>query len=168
MNDDNETLSGTNLSESIVDKGDRFYWLQLPKNFFEDYKIKILLSSKHGSEHVMFYLKLLLESINRGGALRFSPERPYTIPQLAAVLDVKKDVAASALRELIKLELVTMKSDKTIYIPGVEEMTRTITKKGLKKREERLKKDESDKRATQVRQTSDISATNERQCRTRE
>lgn len=134
MNDDNETLSGTNLSESIVDKGDRFYWLQLPKNFFEDYKIKILLSSKHGSEYVMFYLKLLLESINRGGALRFSPERPYTIPQLAAVLDVKKDIAASAMKELIKLELVIMKSDKTIYIPGVEEMVGSITKRGLRKR----------------------------------
>lgn len=117
----------------------RFYWLQLNKDFFDDYKIRILMSSKDGEKYVIFYLKLLLESINREGELRFSPEQPYRPAQLSAVLDVDRYIVINGLKKLVELELLEIKADKTIYLPGVKEMTGSITKRGMEKREERAR-----------------------------
>lgn len=136
-------------------KSERFYWLQLSKDFFDDYKIKILISLEHGPELVLLYLKLLLESINRSGLLRFSKKKTYTEKQLSAVLDVNENLIKIGLKELVALELIRLDKDGTIYIPGVETMTGSITKRGLQKREERVKRTKGEQNATANEQKGD-------------
>ena len=50
----------------------RYFWLKFPEDFFKRNDIKIIESQKNGSQYVIFYLKLLTESIKYNGNLRFN------------------------------------------------------------------------------------------------
>ena len=56
----------------------KYYWLKLKCDFFKRHDIRIIQGMDNGREIVLFYIKLLLESIDHEGALRFSKEKPYT------------------------------------------------------------------------------------------
>ena len=55
----------------------KYYWLKLKKDFFKRHDIRILESMPNGEQTVLFYLKLMLESVDHDGELRFSEEIPY-------------------------------------------------------------------------------------------
>ena len=65
----------------------RYYWLKLDRNFFKRHDIRIIEALDHGKgkEYVLFYLKLLVESIDHDGALRFSQAIPYDEQMLSVV-----------------------------------------------------------------------------------
>ena len=54
----------------------KYYWLKLPKDFFKRHDITFILSLDEGYQIVLFYLQLMVESIDHDGELRFSPEIP--------------------------------------------------------------------------------------------
>ena len=100
----------------------KFYWLKLKKDFFKRHDVRILEGLPNGEQIVLFYLKLMLESIDHEGELRFSKELPYTPEMLSVITDTKPEVAELALKTLTNFGLVKTKKDGTILIPKVPEM----------------------------------------------
>ena len=95
----------------------RFYWLKLRRDFFKRHDIKILESMPEGKEYVLFYIKLLAESVDHGGELRFNETIPYTADMLAAVTDTDSSVTDEALEKLKALGLLVVADDGTMSLP---------------------------------------------------
>lgn len=93
----------------------KFYWLKLKKDFFKRHDIRILESLPNGKEFLLILLKLMTESIDHDGALRFSDSIPYDAKMLAAITDTSEAVMQDALDAFKKLELV-MEKDGTFYV----------------------------------------------------
>ena len=58
---------------------ERYYWLKLDRGFFKRHDIAILEGMPGGKQMVLFYLKLMVESIDHEGMLRFSDTLPYSL-----------------------------------------------------------------------------------------
>ena len=55
----------------------KYYWLNSSETFFKRHDIQIIESMPNGKDYVLFfYLKLLVESVDHEGALRFSSTIP--------------------------------------------------------------------------------------------
>lgn len=126
----------------------RYYWLRLKKDFFKRHDIQILESKPNGKEYVLFYLKLLCESIDHKGMLRFSDELSYSDEMLATITNTDTATACDALCELNKLGMVEMLEDGTFYLKQVDNMigqaeqdehTRESTRQRVKAYRERKK-----------------------------
>ena len=61
----------------------KYYWLKLDRNFFKRHDIRIVETMPNGKEYVLFYMKLLVESIDHEGQLRFNEMIPYNNEMLA-------------------------------------------------------------------------------------
>ena len=100
----------------------RFYWLKLKRDFFKKHKMVILEAMPNGKEYSLFYLKLMLESLDHEGRLRFNDQIPYDENMLAAVTNTNIDVVRSAIRVLQQLELLEILDDQTIYMTEVSRL----------------------------------------------
>lgn len=100
----------------------KFYWLKLKRDFFKRHDITILESMPNGKEYALFYLKLMLESIDHEGMLRFSEQIPYNEQMLAAITNTNVDTVRSAIKVLEQLKLLEILDDATIYMTEVENM----------------------------------------------
>ena len=100
----------------------KFYWLKLKRDFFKRHDITILESMPNGKEYSLFYLKLMLESIDHEGMLRFSEQIPYNEQMLAAITNTNVDTVRSAIKVLEQLKLLEILDDATIYMTEVENM----------------------------------------------
>ncbi len=115
----------------------KFYWLKLKKDFFKRHDIRIIEDMKDGGKMVLFYLKLLCESVDHDGALRFSDEVPYDNDMLASVTNTDKSVVDEAMKILMKLGMVKIEEDGTIIMCGADSMLGSETAWAEKKRQQR-------------------------------
>ena len=95
----------------------RYFWLKMRRDFFKRHDIRILEGLPEGKELVLFYVKLLVESVDHEGALRYSKTKPYTPEMLAVVTDSTPEFVAQALETLAELELIADDPDGTIVLP---------------------------------------------------
>lgn len=102
--------------------GKKFYWLKLKRDFFKRHDIRIIEEMPNGKDYVLFYLKLLLESIDHEGSLRFSDTIPYNEQMLSVITNTNVDIVRSAMKLFIELQLIEIFDDKTIYMGEVEKM----------------------------------------------
>lgn len=100
----------------------KFFWLKLKEDFFKRNDIKIIESMDNGKEYVLFYLKLLLESISHEGILRFSDTIPYNEKMLSTITDTNVDIVRSALKVLKELNLIEIYDDQTLYMSEIDKM----------------------------------------------
>ena len=100
----------------------RYYWLKLQKDFFKRHDIKYVQTLPEGREIAFFYLKLMVESVDHDGELRFSPELPYSEAMLASVTDTPVEIVESGMKTLKELGLVRTDEEGTIIIPKVIKM----------------------------------------------
>ncbi len=134
----------------------KYFWLKLKKDFFKRHDIKILEAMPDGHLSVLFYLKLMLESIDHEGALRFSDEVPYSPEMLAIITDTNLDVVNDSLKRLQELKLLEITQDGTIVIDKVKTMTGFETEWARKKKEYREKRGQKeDKEKTKEGQSED-------------
>ena len=75
----------------MSDQKKRFYWLKLKRDFFKRHDIRIIESMPNGKEYILFYLKLLCESVDHDGNLRFSDQIPYSEDMLSTITDTNVD-----------------------------------------------------------------------------
>ena len=122
----------------------KFYWLKLKRDFFKRHDIRIIEAMPNGKDYILFYLKLLLESIDHEGELRFSDAIPYNDQMLSVITNTNIDIVRSAMKLFVELKLVEIKSDETIYMEEVSKMIGSETKwaeykrKGVKANVENL------------------------------
>ena len=93
------------------------YWLKLRRDFFKRHDIKIIESMPNGKHYVLFYLKLLLESVDHDGALRFSESVAYTDEMLAAITETDITTVSEAMEALTALKIVEIDDTGTIVLP---------------------------------------------------
>lgn len=115
----------------------RFYWLRLKKDFFHQHQIKVLKSLPNGRLYALIYLELMAESTSHEGELRYSKLLPYDIVTLAAVIDEDKDNVEQAIKTLVKLELVEILDDGTIFLRDLCKLIGSETGSAIRKREYR-------------------------------
>ena len=99
---------------------ERFYWLKLKRDFFKRHDIRIIESMPNGKDYVLFYLKLMVESIDHEGELRFSDTIPYNEQMLSVVTNTNIDIVRSAIKLLTELGIVEVMDDKTLYLKEVK------------------------------------------------
>lgn len=100
----------------------KYYWLKLKRDFFKRHDIRIVESMPNGKDYILFYLKLLLESIDHEGTLRFSETIPYNEQMLSVVTNTNIDTVRSAMKLFIELNMMTVFDDQTIYMNEVDKL----------------------------------------------
>lgn len=100
----------------------KYYWLKLKKDFFKRHDIKIIESAENGKDYILFYLKLLCESVDHNGELRFSDTIPYDEKMLAVITGTNVDIVRSAMKVFASLDMIEILDDQTIYLNEVTKM----------------------------------------------
>lgn len=100
----------------------RFYWLKFSKDFFKDHKIRILESFPNGEKYLLFYIKLMAESVSHEGRLRFSDAIPYSEQMLAAITNTDVDTVRSAIEALKQMQLIEILDDQTLFLTQVQDI----------------------------------------------
>ena len=100
----------------------KYYWIKLKRDFFKRHDIKIVEAMPNGKDYILFYLKLLLESIDHNGALRFSDTIPYNEQMLAVITGTNVDIVKAAMDVFIGLNMIDKLEDGTIYMLETERM----------------------------------------------
>lgn len=118
----------------------KYYWLKLNVDFFEKEEIKLIENMKNGKEYIIFYMKLLLKSVNSEGKLLFKDVIPYTDDMLATVTGTDIDVVRSAVNLFLKLDLMQKLDDGALFMLETQKMIGHETEWARKKREYREKK----------------------------
>ena len=117
----------------------KYYWLKLKRDFFKRHDIQIIEAMPNGKDYILFYLKLLCESVDHEGNLRFSDEIPYNAEMLATITGTNVDVVKSAIQIFTQLNMMEIMDDGTFYMSEVEKMLGSETQWAEKKRAYREK-----------------------------
>jgi predicted phage replisome organizer len=112
----------------------KYYWLKLQKDFFKRHDIRIIEDMPNGKDYILFYMKLLVESISHEGELRFSDTIPYNEQMLSTITHTNIDIVRSAIKIFSELHLMELMDNGTIYMSEVSQMMGTETEWAEKKR----------------------------------
>jgi predicted phage replisome organizer len=123
----------------MSNKDKKYYWLKLHRDFFKRHDIKIIESMENGKDYLLFYLKLLLESVDHEGLLRFSDTIPYEDKMLAVITNTNIDIVKTAMELFIQLGIIEIFDDRTIYMSEVQKMLGAETYWAERKRIQRGK-----------------------------
>ena len=134
----------------------RYYWLKLKRDFFKRHDIRIIEEMPNGKDYILFYLKMLLESIDHGGHLRFNATIPYNEQMLSVITSTNIDLVRSAMRVFTQLKMVEILDDETIYMTEVQKMTGAETAWAQKKRLYRGKQEEDKARTLSLQCPTDV------------
>ena len=125
---------------------EKYYWIKLRTDFFNQETIDFLLSQKNGCEYVVLYQMLCLQTANTNGTLANQIGEviiPYNIEKI--VRDTKYfdyDTIVVALELYKQIGLIYVEEDGNLKITDIERMvgSESATREAIKKREQRLRK----------------------------
>jgi len=112
----------------------KYYWLRLKRDFFKRHDTRIIESMENGEKYILFYLKLLVESIDHTGSLRFSDTVPYNESMLSVITNTDVDIVRSAVKIFTELEMMEQLDDGTYFMNHVNSMIGSETEWAEKKR----------------------------------
>ena len=118
----------------------KYFWLKLDRNFFKRHDIRIIESQENGKDYILFYLKLLVESIDHEGELRFSESVPYDEKMLSIITNTNVDIVRSAINVFEGLKMIEVLDDRTIYMAEIQKMTGSQSASTERTREYRRRK----------------------------
>ena len=121
-------------------EGKKYFWLKLKRDFFKRHDIKIIEAMPNGTDYILFYLKLLCESVDHEGNLRFSDEIPYNDKMLATITDTNVDIVRSAITVFTELGMMELLDDGTYFMRETQKMLGFETEWAKKQREYRARK----------------------------
>lgn len=122
----------------MAEKDKRYYWLKLKRDFFKRHDIQIIENMPNGKDYILFYLKLLCESVDHDGNLRFSEQIPYDENMLATITNTNVDMVRSAIKIFTQLHMMDVMDDGTFYMTEVRKMLGSETYWAQKKRAQRV------------------------------
>ena len=141
----------------MAEKDKRYYWLKLKRDFFKRHDIRIIEAMPNGKDYILFYLKLLCESVDHEGKLRFSESIPYNEDMLATITNTNVDVVRSAIKIFTELNMMEIMDDGTYYMNEVERMIGSETywaeKKRLQRDNKRLIEDNEGTMSSEIGQS---------------
>ena len=101
---------------------EKYYWLKLKRDFFKRHDIRIIEAMPNGKDYILFYLKLLCESVDHNGNLRFNELIPYSDEMLATITDTNIDIVRTAIKIFTELHMMEILDDGTYFMSEVERM----------------------------------------------
>lgn len=122
----------------------KYYWLKLPKDFFEDRAIKKLRSIAGGDTYTIIYLKMLLRTLEDGGKFVYEGIEDSIVEEIALDIDEKEEDVSVAINYLIKKGLMIC-TDNEAELTRMHEMIGSETDKAKLMRKMRTLKNESNK-----------------------
>jgi predicted phage replisome organizer len=117
----------------------KYYWLKLKRDFFKRHDIRIIEAMPNGKDYILFYLKLLCESVDHEGKLRFSESVPYNAEMLSIITDTNQDTVQAAVKLFLDLGMMEKLDDGTLYMAECQRMIGCETAWAEKKRQYREK-----------------------------
>lgn len=120
---------------------DKFYWLQLKEDFFEEDSLSWLEEQENGEKYSLFYLKLCLKSLKTKGILIRTVGNlliPYDKKKLAEITKTDVDTVVIAMELLEKIGLVQILGNGEIYCTQVANMIGEKSVGAFKKEQQRL------------------------------
>lgn len=118
----------------------KYYWLKLKKDFFKRHDIQIIEAMPNGKDYILFYLKMLVESVDHDGNLRFNDTIPYNETMLSTITNTNIDIVRSAMKVFTDLKMIEVLEDSTIFMAEVERMLGTETYWAEQKRKQKQNK----------------------------
>lgn len=100
----------------------RYYWLKLRRDFFKRHDIRIIEAMPNGKDYILFYLKLLCESVDHDGSLRFSEQIPYNESMLSTITNTNVDTVRNAIKIFSQLGMMDVLDDGTFFMNEVQKM----------------------------------------------
>jgi len=122
----------------------KYFWLKLQSNFFDRDDVKLVEGMDNGKDYIIFYMKLILRSINSGGELRFKDTIPYNEKMLARLTDTNIDIVKSALNVFIELGMMERWDDGTLFMSETANMIGSETSSAERVRRHREKQKQID------------------------
>lgn len=92
---------------------------------------------QNGKDYLLFYLKLLCESVDHDGNLRFSDQIPYSEDMLSTITNTNIDIVRNAINIFTSLGMMEILDDGTLFMSEVQRMMGSETYWAEKKREQR-------------------------------
>jgi predicted phage replisome organizer len=117
----------------------KFYWLKLKRDFFKRHDIRIVEDLPNGKDYILFYLKMLVESVDHEGKLRFSDTIPYNEQMLATITNTNIDIVRAAMDIFTKLEMIEIIDDGTIFMTETMKMIGCAADNDNAKRQQRFR-----------------------------
>ena len=81
----------------LMSDNKKYYWLKLPKDFFEDRAIKKLRSIAGGDTYTIIYLKMLLRTLEDGGKFVYEGIEDSIVEEIALEIDEKEEDVSVAI-----------------------------------------------------------------------
>lgn len=106
----------------------RYYWLKLPKNFFEDKAIKRLRQIAGGDTYTIIYLKMLLKSMEDDGKLFYEGIEDTICDEIALDINESADDVQVTISYLEKKGLLIV-TDSEVELTRLTEMVGSETDK---------------------------------------
>ena len=100
----------------------KYFWLRLKRDFFKRHDIQIIEAMPNGKDYILFYLKLLCESVDHEGHLRFSEQIPYNEQMLSTITNTNVDIVKQAIKIFTELGMMDVLDDGTLFMNEVEKM----------------------------------------------
>ena len=122
----------------------KYYWLKLPKDFFEDRAIKKLRSIAGGDTYTIIYLKMLLRTLEDDGKFVYEGIEDSIVEEIALDIDEKEEDVSVAISYLIKKGLMIC-TENEAELTRMHEMIGSETDKAKLMRKIRSLKNESNK-----------------------
>ena len=138
----------------------KYHWLKMSKDFFDQHEIKIIEAA--GKDYVLFYIKLLCESVSHNGELRFSEKIPYSREMLASVTNMSIDTVEAGMDMFIDLGLVEIDEDGTFYMTHVTTMigSASASENAIRQQRYRDRKKEQKKEENNAGKTASVTKSN--------
>ena len=114
----------------------KYYWLKLPKDFFEDRAIKKLRSIAGGDTYTIIYLKMLLRTLEDDGKFVYEGIEDSIVEEIALDIDEKEEDVSVAVNYLIKKGLMIC-TDNEAELTRMQEMIGSETDKAKLMRKKR-------------------------------
>ena len=89
----------------------RYYWLKLPKDFFERKEVKLLRKLENGALYVLIYQKILLSALETDGEIYFDHLTDTPEEELALSINEEVEDVRNVLKFLLDKQLVTFSED---------------------------------------------------------
>lgn len=138
----------------------KYYWLKLKRDFFKRHDIRIVEGMPNGKEYILFYLKLLCESVDHEGSLRFSDRIPYSEDMLATITSTNVDIVRNAVKVFVELQMMEIMDDGTIFMTEVNDMIGSVADNDNANRQRRYRERQKQLSVTETLQERYASVTN--------
>ena len=125
-------------------KGEKYYWLKLKKDFFKRHDIQIVEAMPNGKDYILFYLKLMCESVDHEGRLRFSDEIPYNETMLATITNTNVSIVRDAVKLFTELHMMEIMDDGTFFMSEVDKLIGSAANNDNANRQRRFRENHKD------------------------